>query len=122
MKPETISDLRKKFEYTSDKVDGWRILKGDGPLRGDCDDFAITALWIEADQSMVKFWWMLNTCQAAIWYTKTSRGVGHNMLWVKGKGWIDNNHPYWGERQYRKIFPWPTPAIALKMGVGKVSK
>jgi hypothetical protein len=55
-----IDDLATRFVWTRDRVDGWRILTAPtGPLRGDCDDFAATALWLAEGKSMLRFWWAL---------------------------------------------------------------
>ena len=122
--PDYVSQ---KFEYRPDVGgDRWRILKDiqhSRTVEGDCEDFALTVLWLEAGKSMLNFWWMVLTFQAMIWYVKTDGNVGHAALWVRGKGWTDNIKPYWSRKyQYERVYPMVAPMLALKMFIGKVFK
>lgn len=121
-----IDDLRNRFVYTSDKlVDSVRILSAPtGPLRGDCDDFAATALWLAEGQSMWNFWGALLSGRAAIWRTRTAEGANHAILWHRSYGWIENGRPRWRDApaadltlRYKR---WPI-TVALKMLVGKIA-
>jgi hypothetical protein len=63
----TLNDLETGFVCQSDgKVDSWRILDV-SDLRGDCDDFACTALFI-ATGSLWSFWVALIFGSAKIHY------------------------------------------------------
>lgn len=122
---ENINDLIFRFRYKRDGFDTWRILKTDkhGLALGDCDDFAITALYLESGRSLKRMWWNLLTLQAAIWMVQTVEGEYHAVLWVRGKGWIDNIVPLWREEcGYKRLWPWPWPAIALKLLLGLVCR
>ena len=95
----TLDEFNRRFVYTPDHGrDRWTILTAKtGPLRGDCEDYALTVLWIEAgcdEGNMHRMVWRGN---AYPWFTHTPppRNNGHMMLWRRGKGWIDNNHPKW---------------------------
>jgi len=80
--------LAKNFEYKADDSrNSWRILKEDD-LKGDCEDYALTALYIETG-SMVKFWKELIIGSAKIKYCKSPSGGGHAILQYKGM-YIDN--------------------------------
>jgi predicted transglutaminase-like cysteine proteinase len=118
----TLEYLAEHFEYTSDgKLDNWRIMPQDN-LKGDCDDYALTALYILSDHSIVKFWWNLLTFNAILWYTYTPSGEPHLVLQI-GDLYIDN-----GRRKlctvnqfksdgYKFVAPFvmPTPAIKMMM-------
>lgn len=118
--PRDIDDLNDRFKWTADgKVDSWRVLQGQGKLRGDCDDYALTALFIHCDYSWFILWWRVLTFQSMIWLTRTKGGELHAMLWHRGRGWIDNTNPEWGERKLKRIMPFILPAMVIKVLIGK---
>lgn len=126
LSPDTkrgLDDLRRRFVYKADgRVDSFRILSaGFGPLEGDCDDFAVTALWIVAGKSMLRFWWLLIRRRAAIWRTFTPRGQRHAVLWCDGLGFIDNIRPQWAAESVHSLRKRRSVVkIAAKMAVGKI--
>ena len=92
----TLSEFRRRYVYKADKSDKWTILDAaEGPLRGDCEDFALTVLWILAGCDRAEMARMVKRGDAYLWFTHTERGIGHMMLWANGWGWIDCNHPKW---------------------------
>ena len=120
----TLNDLETGFVYQSDgKVDSWRILTVDD-LRGDCDDFACTALYI-ATGSLWPFWVALIFGSAKIHYVTTTNGVGHAVLQYEGL-YIDNwSRKYvtkhfmedtYGHQFSRWMFIWPQTAIKMVLG------
>ncbi len=119
---DDIDDLADRFVWKSDgKFDSYRILDANtGPLKGDCDDFAVTALWITEGRSMLRFWWSLLTFRAVIWHVKGTGFASHVVLYHRKLGWIDNQNPAWGERKDKLRFPVPAPIVALKMLIGKI--
>ncbi len=105
-----LSDLNNRFKWTADEHDGWDFLTAPtGQLRGDCDDYACTALLIEAGGSLWRFWFWVLTFQAVFWYTRYN-GTSHLMVWRRGRGWIDNTKPFWGARRLPLRFP-ATPVV-----------
>jgi hypothetical protein len=119
----TIQDFTRRFRWRRDTVDSFRILSAPtGPLEGDCDDFAVTALWIAEGRSLWRFWLALCTGRAAIWRVKGVRWVSHAVLWHREHGWIDCQNPTWGPN--RDVLRWPRMpwTIALKMLIGKLSR
>ena len=111
-----LDDLRTRFIYTADATDHWTVLRApSGPLKGDCDDFALTVLWITAGQSWWRILWLVLTVQACMWYTRTPRGRGHMMLWMRGHGWIDNIYPDWGVRRHPRIVPYVFPLFVMAL-------
>lgn len=112
----TIDELTRRFVYKADKRDKWTVLNAEsGPLKGDCDDFALTALWIEAGGSWLRILWMVLTFQACMWFTISPKGGGHYMLWRRGKGWIDNWYPVWGKRRHPLMVPYVFPLFLIAL-------
>jgi hypothetical protein len=121
LKPLHLKDLNEFFVWTPDgRLDSWRVLRDDSDamFRGDCDDYAVTVAYLESGSSWMRFWWRLVTRQQVFWYTKTSQGDAHLMLWIWGKGWIDNINPTFGKRKFRRVFPAPVWWAATKMILG----
>lgn len=116
---DKIADFKKRYRYESDLTDRWTLLDGDGIVRGDCEDFTYTVLWLIADKSWMNFWWLLFSCQAMFWRTNIPKtGQPHAMLWVRGYGWIDCNFPAWSPAPiYPKVFPIIAPFIALALAM-----
>ncbi|GGE24361.1 hypothetical protein SAMN05421774_10853 [Gemmobacter megaterium] len=107
---DPLDDLRLRFRYQAEATDRWTILDAeDGPLIGDCDDFALTAAWILSQRS----WWRLilniAVLRMALWVGRTDRGTAHAALWVRGRGWICNIHPMFGPRRLRRRLPYVLP-------------
>jgi hypothetical protein len=112
---DPLDDLRARFVYKQDTGDRWAILRAaKGPLLGDCEDFALTALWLICGRSEWRMAWWIATFRACLWHT-TIDGDGHMMLWVRGRGWIDVRNPQFGPRKYRKKFPYLLPAYVVAM-------
>ena len=113
-----LASVESKFVYTSDSTgDSWVIMKEDesGELEGDCEDFALTVVSRIAKGSRFWFWWYLITCQAVIFFCRTSWGEGHAQLWFRGK-WVDNINPTWSSKHRHTLyFPYPWPLVAWKM-------
>lgn len=82
-------DLNQRFSYTKDKGESWTILKGDGQVKGDCEDYSLTLAWLTEDKSYLKLFWAFLTFKYIIWFCKVS-GNGHAIMYIRGKGWTDN--------------------------------
>jgi hypothetical protein len=66
---------------------------------------------------MLRFWWALITFKYVIWYCLSPRGVGHVVLWCRGRGWTDNIQIEMVDslpEGYRLRFPYLFPFVALK--------
>ena len=119
----TIDNLAARFKWTRDRGDSWRILSAPtGKLQGDCDDFAVTALWIAEGGSMWRFWWALLTFRAVLWVVKGRRFASHVVLHHRELGWIDNQNPAWGAKQDKLRYPIIFPVAVAKMMIGKFRK
>ena len=114
---DAIADLCKRFVYRPDKSDKWTLLAAPtGALRGDCEDFALTALWLLSGKSWRVLWWRVTTGRAMIWHVKADDGSGHVCLWVAGRGWICNIYPQWSDAcRHRRVFPIIAPLLAAKL-------
>ena len=111
---DSLHELRARFVYKTDQKDRWTLLQGNDWC-GDCEDFALTALWLLAGGSWLRLWWWVLTCQAMLWKADTPNGP-HVMLWVKGMGWIDNWYPTWNQTpQHRRVWPYVAPALAITL-------
>lgn len=117
-----LTNFIRRFHWVPDQCDSWRILDAQiGRLDGDCDDFAITVLWIMSGKSMLRMWWRLLTFSAVIWHCRTDRGTIHAALWLRRHGWIDSIHPDWSQSpRHTRIIPVLPPVILLKMGMAKI--
>lgn len=113
-------DLNARFDYRSDQGESWRILKDEGQVWGDCEDYALTLVWLHAGRSMWRFWWALLTFRAVLWQCRAPSGVGHVVVWCRGYGWTDNmmrrpmTRAELKRLGYRLRFPWPAPLVAVK--------
>lgn len=94
---KTIYDLNKVFRYRQDgKLDRWMILEPDsnGIVRGDCEDYALTALYLICNKSLFRFWLKLIFGRVKIRYGEIN-GRGHAVLEYEGR-YIDNITKRWG--------------------------
>lgn len=116
----TIQEFVKRFKYRPDGwLDRWRFLdRKNGPIEGDCDDFACSVLRIvEGDRWLHALW----TGRAELWFVITARGVGHLTLRHKEFGWICNIYPQWRPTcQHEKWFRSPLPLTLVKLLFGKI--
>ena len=125
----TLEDFNKAYSYKADpaKYDQWLIPKLEaGSIQDDCDGFSLGILYyVLADQSLLKFWWLLLT-SAKIYYV-TNEGAGHAVLRYK-KHYIDNWTKRWVTKEFmedlghtfhvsRMFYFWQ---VALKMLLTKL--
>jgi hypothetical protein len=108
----SLDELTQNFRYVPDRKDKWTLLGGN-QWEGDCEDFALTALWLVAGKSWLRLWYLVITFQAMLWLAWTPAGL-HMMLWVRGKGWIDNWYPTWSSKtRHKRIAPYLAPMLAF---------
>ncbi len=114
-----VRDLRRRFTWRRDAGgDSWRILRDlDGPLVGDCEDYALTLAWILAGRSVWGLWRDVLLLRSVVWFCVTEGGQGHAMLWRRGLGWSDNIWRGWSPApRHRRRFPLLAPLLAVKFG------
>ena len=74
---EAIETVSKKFTYTADRTgsfmkDNWFIMKEqDGKYRGDCEDYALTVMYLVAG-GYLKFFWKLITGEYKLHITSSN--------------------------------------------------
>lgn len=115
--------LNKRFTYRSDAGENWQILKGDGPVSGDCEDYSLTLIWLAEGKSTVRFWLALLTFKYVLWHCKSPGGAGHAIVWVRRHGWTDNIQRRFVSRDdlrtlgYKLRFPYLAPLVLLKFAL-----
>jgi len=89
---EHIAHLNETWKYLYDDdqygSDTWHIIK-EPPYEGDCEDYALTLLWLMSGKSMVNFWINVITMQAQLRRVITKKGEGHVVLRI-GNLYADN--------------------------------
>ncbi len=114
--------LNEKFLYKKDDGESWNVLKdvaldSKDHVRGDCEDYSLTYLWLECEQSMWRFWWKLISLQYIPWFCNY-RGDGHLVLYsVKRRAWLDNIQRKWVRKldeSYELKYPVLTPLVFYK--------
>lgn len=91
---QELKDFAENFIYNTDMnhygyADVWKILPTEGRVLGDCEDYALTALYILSEKNMLKFWWNLLTGRAKICFVMWPSNVGHAVLRWDGM-YLDN--------------------------------
>ncbi len=117
-----------KYKYDSNqygKRDHWKVMKKP-PYEGDCEDYALTMLYLISEKSWFRFWFYLFTFKARICFVTTKNGGGHGVLKFH-KLYIDNwSKKFVSKQEMEKLghrfHPWrflPT-TVAIKMLVAKL--
>lgn len=113
-------DLNDRYTYARDQGEHWQILRGSGPVSGDCEDYSLTLIWLAEGRAMWAFWWFQIVCRHVLFHCTSPGGRGHVVLWTRGVGWTDNIQRRPVTRAdlrrmgYRIWFPWLAPLVALK--------
>ena len=96
----TLQDLNARFQYRSDTEqhslqEKWTILRNTtGPLVGDCEDYALTALWMINGRNDPAFHQSLKSGKAKIHFCYTPRNIAHAVLEYNGL-LLDNIQKEW---------------------------
>ena len=127
-----LEELNSTWAYKYDidqyaKREYWQIMK-DHPYVGDCEDYALTLLYLISGKSMWKFWFYLITGKAQIRRVITKNGGGHAVLRF-GNMWVDNwtkKFVSWEEMAklgHKKYYWFYFPQdVALKLAMAKWKK
>lgn len=124
-----VTQINSSWKYIRDiknykKREYWQIIKKP-PYVGDCEDYALSLLYLISGKSMLKFWWNLTFGPAKIRYCKV-RGQGHGVLkW--NKLYIDNIQKRWVTKKTLEhkgyIFSWYSflaYETLIKLTIGKI--
>jgi predicted transglutaminase-like cysteine proteinase len=108
-----LEELNARFKYTPDSGDTWKVMTNTiGPLAGDCEDYALTAMWFLSNKSWLRFALNMFFMRYILVYGKY-RGVGHVVLFdVKNRRWVDNIQRRWVDKlpsDYKMRLPYITP-------------
>ena len=130
MSTRILKDLKDNFEYTADGRKGyWKILSKDkgGKYRGDCEDYALTALYMESG-SWFKFWLKLILGRAKLVHCKSPGGNGHAILKYNGL-YIDNIQREWTTERMMKFkgykldrFSYLWHVVVIKLATSKLGR
>ena len=117
--------LRENFEYKKDSSKNyWNVLDKNN-LKGDCEDFALTALMIETG-SWPKFIKELVVGKAKIVHCEAPSGVAHAILKMGDKyidNWVDKNFLIdAGYKLTKTQYLWPITMIKLILGGSVIVK
>lgn len=122
---DALSTVNDGFDYTADRDefrfrDVWRIMDL-GKLEGDCEDYALTVLWLLAGKNPARMaWWLLSRRAKIHFHKHTERGTGHASLQYRDKH-VDNITRRWNDgealkrRGYKHIMALPATFVALKL-------
>jgi len=125
-----VHHVHSKFNYLADKKlyigDGWFVMpERNQKMFGDCDDFAITSLWLACDENIFKF--ILNVFilhRYRLYHSKTVDGEAHIIGYAQGL-WFDNftgealpEKQFFEKTKHKKWFFYPSPYILWFMLLG----
>lgn len=111
--------VAERFKYAKDSdqynfKEVWRVIDTDNPVwEGDCEDYALTVLWLISDRSIIKFLFnILINPKFSIWHVTTERGVGHAILKYEDM-YVDNIQRKWFAKTDKpyKTYEWLFPII-----------
>jgi len=131
---EAVKLVASKFLYTPDNhkwFDRWRIMKedSDGKLRGDCEDFSLTAMWYACDKSLLTFLWkVVITHQYKLYHCKTYANERHAIGYAEGL-WFDNwtkealpKQEFLGHTKHQIKYWYPIPLMIVPFIVGHITR
>lgn len=112
--------MREHFTY---RHDGWADKWVIGRTMGDCEDHALTTLWLLCGKSKSRTVKALLTGKARIIRTITKSGNGHAVL-EYGGAYICNRYPRWSKwrAEYKVKQPYTRAMVALKLSFGGLFK
>lgn len=122
---QKIAEFLKAFLYERSKLGifgGWKLIS----YRGDCEDFALTILYM-IEGSWAKVIWSIITFKAVFWLTHSPSNKfwpRHTVLWYRGYGWIDSSNREWraAPTPHKLRLPWLFPLVFVMMIWGLVEK
>jgi hypothetical protein len=127
---EAVDYVSSRFRYLYDKKmiigDSWFVMdERNRIMRGDCDDFAITCLWLICDRNIFKFIWnVLILHRYRTYLAITTTNERHLVGYAKGL-WFDNwskeamSKDAFLQRTNHKIkYPIFSPAIMFYLLIG----
>ena len=128
---DAVKYVSEKFVYLSDKkmvaFDAWFVMpeRPDGKLKGDCDDFALTCIWLACDRNIFKF--ILNVLilhKYRFYFSIAANGEKH-LIGYAQNCWFDNwslealpEDQFFKKTKHKKLFFFPSPTVLIFMVFG----
>lgn len=121
---KALKNVNKKFVYKEDgDIDVWEILdSSENKIKGDCEDYSLTFIWLAEDQNFFKFIWSILIAKYIIWYAKTPNGGGHAVTYVRENGlYVDNilkdffTKQHYEEKGFKFVFPFISILTIFKL-------
>jgi hypothetical protein len=127
---EAVDYVSSRFRYLADKKliygDSWFVMdERDGVMRGDCDDFAITCLWLICDRNIFKF--ILNVLilhRYRMYFSISPNKENHIVGYAKGL-WFDNwslsalpKEEFLKKTKHKIKLPYFSPIIVVFLLIG----
>lgn len=126
-----VDYVSKKFVYLADKKmiysDAWFVMpeRSDNTLRGDCDDFALTCIWLACDKNIFKFiWYVLIVHKYRLYFSVSPNNERHLVGYAQGL-WFDNwslealpKEKFLAKTKHKVYFFFPNITILIFMFFG----
>lgn len=122
---DAVKYVREKFIYRTDPkiLDYWTVMpERNGRMLGDCDDFAITAIWLTCDRNLFKF--IVNVMllhKYRFYFAKTRTGERHLVGYASGL-YFDNwtksalsKEEFLAKTGHKIYFFFPSPIMLLPL-------
>lgn len=128
MSQEILSEFNSRFTYREDIgwLDHWEILDTTGLVQGDCEDYALTLIYLFEGASMWRFWLSLINLKHVLWFARSeSNNEGHILLWKRGHGWVDNTTKVFNDKPaqgFKRRYPFLFPMVLVKFAVRPFAK
>lgn len=116
---EANNKVADKFVYVSDSnqysfKEVWRVIDtSKDQWKGDCEDYALTVLWLISDRSIIMFLFnLLVNPTYSIWHVTTPSGAGHAILRYEDM-YVDNIQRKWFHKSDAayKSYDWKFPIV-----------
>lgn len=128
---DAVRWVGQRFVYMYDKKlpfsDAWFVMpdRHDGKLRGDCDDFSLTCMWLACEQSIWKFIWRVLIIHSyRFYFSKAPNGENHLVGFADGL-WFDNwtrealpKEEFLSRTGHKILFFYPNISILIFMFFG----
>lgn len=125
---DAVKYVGEKFVYRTDPklFDYWTVMEErQGQMRGDCDDFALTSIWLACDSNFFKF--IINVMllhKYRFYFSKTQTGGKHIIGYASGlyfDNWTKEALPkeeFLAKTGHKICFFFPSPMIVISLILG----
>ena len=126
IKQSNIDEINSSFLYQRDdsRIDDWDVLDtSKEQIKGDCEDYALTLLWLESKENLIRFVFNILLHRYTIYFCKAPNGEGHAVLKHDGY-YIDNIQRKLVTKKdlqvagYKRFIPAPNFVVLIRLLVG----